>query len=90
MLETLIPYFILFLQTLIGLLQLVLFISALMSWFAGPTRTTFGMYIESIRITLTRPFRFVRIGMFDLSLIAAYIVLGIIENLMTRFLLGLA
>jgi len=85
-----VPILIQFIGVTAQLLRWVLIISVLMSWFAGPTRTPFGMYIEYITRTLTKPFKWARLGAFDFSVILAYISLNLISYYAIRFLQGLA
>ena len=56
------------------LLSYALIIHVILSWFAQG-RSTFGMYLEQIVQPLIRPFKWARIGMFDLSIIVVFLIL---------------
>ena len=76
-------------EKLAMLLSYALIIHVVLSWFAKG-RSTLGMYLEQIVQPLVRPFRWAKIGMFDLSILVVFLlldygvrwVLGILTYLM--------
>ena len=67
-------FVILFIQIFAELLSWSLFIYVLLSWFSQG-RTQFGVWLDSIVRPMLRPFRWARIGVFDLSIIVVFLLL---------------
>lgn len=74
-----------FIQILLQILQYALFFHVILSWFAQG-RTTFGMYLEAIIQPMLRPFRWARIGVFDLSILIVYFIISYGGNILLKFL----
>jgi uncharacterized protein YggT (Ycf19 family) len=89
MLATLIQLLASFIQILAELLGLAMFIYVLMSWFARG-RTPLGDILAQIVEPLCRPFKWARIGNFDLSFILAYFLIAYGSEYLVRTLRVLA
>ena len=85
MIDIFLAFVIKFLQIVIQLLQYALFFHIILSWFAQG-RSKFGGYLEQIVQPMLAPFRWARIGMFDLSVIIVYLLLGYGGNILLKFL----
>ena len=70
-----------FVRILMQIIFWAILISVLMSWFAAG-RSPLGSLLDQIVRPILRPFRWARIGMFDLSPIAALFCLRIAEGLL--------
>ncbi|MCK5460763.1 YggT family protein [Candidatus Gracilibacteria bacterium] len=84
-LSILIQFLIYFLTIFLKLLYWSIFIWVLMSWFAS-SKSRLGDLLEQIVRPILRPFRWARIGMFDLSPIAALLTINFVANNLFRFL----
>jgi uncharacterized protein YggT (Ycf19 family) len=89
MLSTLIHFFASFINILAELIGLSMFAYALMSWFATG-RTPLGNMLVRIVDPIIRPFRWARIGNFDLSFIVAYLFISFGSDVIVRQLYLLA
>ena len=74
-----------FITIFIKLLYWAIFIWVLMSWFSAG-KTPLGELLESIVLPILKPFKWARIGMFDLSPILALLVLGFLGDKAKLFL----
>jgi YggT family protein len=84
----LIQFLVSFVAIFLKLLYWAVFVRVLMSWFAS-SKTPFGEIVDQITEPILKPFRWARIGLFDLSPILALIVLGYIGDGAQHFLLKL-
>jgi len=88
-LKVFIPFLITFVSVLVKLLYWAIIIKILMSWVAVG-RTQFGVIIEQIVHPILKPFRWARIGMFDLSPIVALLLLDFLSRFLINFLVKLS
>jgi uncharacterized protein YggT (Ycf19 family) len=89
MLATLIQFLASFIQILAELVGLAMFIYVLMSWFSTG-RTPLGDMLVRIVDPITRPFKWARIGNFDLSFIVAYLFVSFGSEVLIKQLYLLA
>lgn len=89
MISTLIHFVASFIQILAELIGLAMLVYALMSWFATG-RTPLGDLLARIVDPIKRPFRWARIGMFDLSFMVAYLLISFGSQLLVQQLRWLA
>lgn len=89
MISTLIHFTASFINILAELVQLAMFVYVLMSWFATG-RTPLGNILVQIVDPITRPFKWARIGNFDLSFIVAYMFISFGSDVIIRQLRLLA
>jgi len=82
----LINFVILFISIFLKLCYWAIFAHVLMSWLARG-RTKFGVILDDIVRPILYPFRWVRIGMIDLSPIAALLALDYGGEYLIKFLL---
>ncbi len=80
-----INFVILFVSIFLKLCYWAIFAHVLMSWLARG-RTKFGVILDEIVRPILAPFRWVRIGMIDLSPIAALITLDYAGDFLVKFL----
>ena len=80
-----INFVILFVSIFLKLCYWAIFAHVLMSWLARG-RTKFGVILDEIVRPILAPFRWVRIGMIDLSPIAALIVVDYAGDFLVKFL----
>lgn len=85
-LPILIQFLLYFLNIFLNLLYWAIFIWVLMSWFSA-SKSQLGMLLESIVRPILKPFRWARIGMFDLSPIVALLTINFVANSLQSFLL---
>ena len=88
MIDIFLAFVIKFLQIVIQLLQYALFFHIILSWFAQG-RSKFGGYLEQIVQPMLAPFRWARIGMFDLSVIVAFLIIDHGGRYVLKFLASL-
>ena len=78
-------FLILFVSILFRLLFWAIIIQIVLSWFAHG-RTQLGVWLDQIVRPLLWPFRWARIGAFDLSPILAFLVLDWLSRFVLHFL----
>ncbi len=84
--DVVISFLISFVSIFFRLLYWAIFIHVLMSWFAHG-RTDFGVLVDQIVQPVLRPFRWARIGAFDLSPIVALFALSFLGDLLQDILI---
>ena len=83
--ETLLGFLVLFIQIFASLLTWSIFIWILMSWFARG-KSPLGEMLEQIVRPILKPFRWARIGMFDLAPIIAFYTIRLVSNLLIQII----
>ncbi len=82
----LINFAILFVSIFLKLCYWAIFAHVLMSWLASG-KTAFGKILDDVVRPILAPFRWVRIGMIDLSPIAALLTLDYAGDFLVKFLM---
>lgn len=80
-----IRFVIYFLSIFLKLFYYALLIWVLLSWFSA-SKNQLGVLLDQIVEPVLRPFRWARIGMFDLSPIVALITLEFVATKLTQYL----